>query len=1013
MNFNVRQKKVINATEPNIVCLAAAGSGKSIPNSTIIPTPNGLRKVSEIKKGDLLFDQYGNPTKVLGAFPQGKKEVYEITFGDKRTAKCCIDHIWSVHKDTWKDKDKFKDYTLKEILEDKWEKIDSRGHKTHVFSIPCSKAVKYNTTQELTVDPYLLGVFLGDGSCLEPGLTLSSNDKEIVEKIQLILGCPEVYKNPSNYHWNFYKNNKHQRVQTEEIFGEYAENVCRYSYEKSIPEAYKLASVEDRYKLIQGLMDTDGSITRSGGRYHVSFTTTSEKLKDDFIEVMGSLGYVCSCRIDSREGKYTTEKAYDIKINIPNSEKYKLFSLSRKKNIAKECIDKPQHRKYDRTTITNIKDLGYEEEMTCFYVDNEKHLFLMNDYIVTHNTSCLTERIRTIIQNGCSPDKIVAISFTTMAAEEMRKRLGDIAEGAFIGTIHSYANAICIANGISTEKYVADAEFDKIIEKVLTIPIKRYFPVSHLLIDEFQDTSSLEYRFIERIPAENRFYIGDERQCQPAGTKVFLRNGVEKNIEDIRPGDSVIWYDNNKSYLSGINVQANSVEKKVLRTSVRDFVNEELITITTENGLKSQYTPNHICFTKLKKGEYNHAVYLMCDSNNRFRVGKIPLTTANSCHKNPWRDKMYKEGCTKIWLLKSFKTDKEARVLEQKISYKYSIPQICWQLDKVSWTKEDIDYIYEGLDTYSSAKKCLKDYHRDIRYPLLDKEETNADRNHFACNAVSEIYAINLMPECMEVIVYDTTSKSRKRYETIKKVEYKYISEPIKVYSLDVEGKTYVADGIVTHNCIYGFKGCSDEFLRMCHADISFTTYYLNQNYRCAPNILAFADSYLNTMEKISLKSEAVKTKNGIVEEDSTLLDAIEELEWTGDYQNWAVICRTNNELAAVVDFLDKRKIPNLSFKKGDLDLVEMEGLLRENKVKVLTIHTAKGLEFKKVIVIGAKTFNEEERKISYVAATRAEQALYCCPSICKRGKKGRPQNRDIAEAGKIIQQMAKNNIVF
>ena len=725
MNFNVRQKKVIEAKEPNIICLAAAGSGKSIPNSTIIPTPNGWRKVSEIKKGDFLFDQDGNPTKVLGVFPQGKKEVYEITFGDKRTAKCCIDHIWSVHKDTWKDKDKFKDYTLKEILEDKWEKIDTRGHKTHVFSIPCSKAVKYNTTQELTIDPYLLGVFLGDGSCLEPGLTLSSNDKEIVEKIQLILGCPEVYQNTANYHWNFYKNNKHQRIKTEEIFGEYAENVCRYSYEKSIPEAYKLASIENRYKLIQGLMDTDGSITKADGRYHVTFTTTSEKLKDDFIEVMGSLGYVCSYRIDSREKKYTTGKAYEIKINIPNSEKYKLFSLSRKKNIAKECIDKPQHRRYDRTTITNIRDLGYEEEMTCFYVDNEKHLFLMNDYIVTHNTSCLTERIRTIIQNGCSPDKIVAITFTTMAAEEMRKRLGDIAEGAFIGTIHSYANAICIANGISTEKYVADAEFDKIIEKVLTIPIKRYFPVTHLLVDEFQDTGSLEYRFIERIPTENRFYIGDERQA------------------------------------------------------------------------------------------------------------------------------------------------------------------------------------------------------------------------------------------------------------------------------------------------IYGFKGCSDEFLRMCHADISFTTYYLNQNYRCAPNILAYADSYLNTMEKISLKSEAVKTKNGIVEEDSTLLDAIEELEWAGDYQNWAVICRTNNELAAAVDFLDKRKIPNISFKKGDLDLVEMEGLLRENKVKVLTIHTAKGLEFKKVIVIGAKTFNEEERKISYVAATRAEQALYCCPSICKRGKKGRPQNRDIAEAGKIIQQMAKNNIVF
>ena len=159
MNFNVRQKKVINAKELNILCLAGAGAGKSIPNSTMIPTPNGWKKVSEIKEGDFLFDQEGNPTKVLGVFPQGKKEVYEITFGDKRTAKCCIDHIWSVHKDTWKDKNKFKDYTLKEILEDTWEKIDKRGHKSHQFSIPCSKAVKYNATEKLTIDPYLLGFF--------------------------------------------------------------------------------------------------------------------------------------------------------------------------------------------------------------------------------------------------------------------------------------------------------------------------------------------------------------------------------------------------------------------------------------------------------------------------------------------------------------------------------------------------------------------------------------------------------------------------------------------------------------------------------------------------------------------------------------------------------------------------------------------------------------------------------------------------------------------------------------
>lgn len=724
MNFNVRQKKVINATEPNIVCLAGAGCGKCIPNSTNIPTPDGWRKVEEIKIGDYLFDRQGNPTKVLGVYPQGKKEVYEITFGDGRQAKCSIDHIWSVHKRTWGEANYYRERTTEEILKDNYKIVDKRGRKQHNYSIPCCQPVKYSEKTYL-IHPYVIGAFLGDGCCKgHSRLVLSSENDEIPEYCAELIGNIEIKDwYGQKYKHTFFNKTTQEYLLTKDFFKDFSEELLQYSYDKKIPSIYKYGSIEQRYQLLQGLFDTDGSIQKNNGL--VSFTSTSLSLIKDVQEVLYSLGHSSVITETKRKFLYTNT-CYTLRVNMSHKDKINLFKLKRKRKIAESFKDKKQRHDYTKTTIVNIKKLDYSEDMTCFYVDNREHLFLMNDFIVTHNTSVLTERISHLItENNVDPKKIVAISFTTMAAEEMKKRLGDIAEGAFIGTIHSYANAICIANGISTEKYVADAEFDKIIEKVLTIPIKRYFPVTHLLVDEFQDTGSLEYRFIERIPTENRFYIGDERQA------------------------------------------------------------------------------------------------------------------------------------------------------------------------------------------------------------------------------------------------------------------------------------------------IYGFKGCSDEFLRMCHADISFTTYYLNQNYRCAPNILAYADSYLNTMEKISLKSEAVKTKNGIVEEDSTLLDAIEELEWAGDYQNWAVICRTNNELAAAVDFLDKRKIPNLSFKKGDLDLVEMEGLLRENKVKVLTIHTAKGLEFKKVIVIGAKTFNEEERKISYVAATRAEQALYCCPSICKRGKKGRPQNRDVAEAGKIIQQMAKNNIVF
>ena len=84
----------------------------------------------------------------------------------------------------------------------------------------------------------------------------------------------------------------------------------------------------------------------------------------------------------------------------------------------------------------------------------------------------------------------------------------------------------------------------------------------------------------------------------------------------------------------------------------------------------------------------------------------------------------------------------------------------------------------------------------------------------------------------MDFLVHDETQKHKKKYEQIKKVEYDFIKEPIKVYSLQIEGGTYIADEIITHNCIYGFKGASDIYLRNLNSSIDCTTYFLNQNYR-------------------------------------------------------------------------------------------------------------------------------------------------------------------------------------
>lgn len=128
-------------------------------------------------------------------------------------------------------------------------------------------------------------------------------------------------------------------------------------------------------------MDTDGTITKKG---QVIFTSTSKNLVNDAQEVLHSLGYNSTVYEDTRE-KYTNKICYSLKVIMPNEEKYKLFRLKRKKDLAKNLTSSTF--KYNEIKIVDIKKLNYKEEMTCFLVDNNEHLFLCGDYVVTHNTT--------------------------------------------------------------------------------------------------------------------------------------------------------------------------------------------------------------------------------------------------------------------------------------------------------------------------------------------------------------------------------------------------------------------------------------------------------------------------------------------------------------------------------------------------------------------------------------------------------------------------------------------------
>ena len=127
-------------------------------------------------------------------------------------------------------------------------------------------------------------------------------------------------------------------------------------------------------------------------------------------------------------------------------------------------------------------------------------------------TRVLTERIKWLIEKGVDPKKIVSITFTNFAADEMRERLGDICKEAFIGTTHSYANRLLVKNGYDTSSFIQEENFDKFFTMIREHQ-EVLEEVDYLLIDEYQDVNANQVKFFNMINAKNSFIVGDDWQC--------------------------------------------------------------------------------------------------------------------------------------------------------------------------------------------------------------------------------------------------------------------------------------------------------------------------------------------------------------------------------------------------------------------------------------------------------------------------------------------------------------------
>ncbi len=345
-----------------------------VPLTSRILTPTGWTTMGEIKQGDQVISREGTPTEVLGVFPKGTKEILEVSFEDGVKVECCEDHPWAVYKVNNK---KRRVMQTKEI-EAVQNNIGWTKKWWNRLFIDVTDPVQYTAQEKpLSVHPYVLGCILGDG-CISGQYTneFSTSDQETVQTLNSFLPDSVELGPKTGYSYSFTM--KENKARAKRVVNTLTSDINKLglrgtkSRTKFIPEEYMLSSPSDRLLLLQGLMDTDGYVSKDGK--DVSFSTTSPKLAEQVKDVVLSLGGMAN--ISPKPKKHDS---FEVSVSFAKKEMCP-FLLERKVSRWR-----PRTHRLNRR-IESVVRTGRFAEMQCISVAHKEHLYLMDHFVVTHNT---------------------------------------------------------------------------------------------------------------------------------------------------------------------------------------------------------------------------------------------------------------------------------------------------------------------------------------------------------------------------------------------------------------------------------------------------------------------------------------------------------------------------------------------------------------------------------------------------------------------------------------------------
>ncbi|OKI06729.1 ATP-dependent DNA helicase RecG [Streptomyces sp. CB02923] len=392
------------------------GSGKAQPLDSSVLTPQGFRRMGDMAPGDEVVVPNGDIAVLDGVFPQGERDVWRLVLSDGSAVECDDEHLWIVATScAWDRGEQPEVMTTREIRHDTF-KADGSSK----WYIAPAGVVDLESGDERPLDPYLMGLLLGDGS-FRHDLRFSSVDDSLLTAVTAAVApacepasvpgenCDHTLRTTGSKDGT----RRNPVIQALRGLGLWGAS----SHTKFVPPGYKNAPAKDRLALLQGLMDTDGTVQKTGSA--VSFCSASRRLADDVAWLVRSLG--------GRARVLPEREAFNVSVALPDE--YPPFRLARK-------AERMRGRPKDNTFRRGIRAVEYvgRKPVQCISVAHPSHAYVTDHFTVTHNTMVALRAMLSVVDTGgqaamLAPTEVLAQQHHRSITEMM----GELAEGGMLG----------------------------------------------------------------------------------------------------------------------------------------------------------------------------------------------------------------------------------------------------------------------------------------------------------------------------------------------------------------------------------------------------------------------------------------------------------------------------------------------------------------------------------------------------------------------------------------------------